>query len=277
MAWGETFEGRRQQERAKLRLTGRYMLANRLEHSCATIDLAACGVAVECGDRGQIGEPIVAYIDQLGCMDGEIARQLQNSFAFKITAPPRKIERLAARIAWLVRRDVFGAPDNRRQARAEAEGGQITVTTPDGEEHFATLIDVSSEGAAINVAIAPAIGSAVTVGQIQKARVVRHFAGGTAVKFQSVLRLRRSSGDPERSSVEAIVSRPYLTTPPAGVAVGEAAGGTHTDAPRARAPITVVPSQSAGWDCGEYTLSYAVPGNMELDSLTSNRKRRREA
>jgi hypothetical protein len=191
------------------------MLASRLERACATIDLAACGVAVECRDRGQIGEHIVAYIDQLGCMDGEIARQLQNGFAFKITAPARKIEKLAARIAWLVQRDMFGAPDNRRQERVEAEGGQITVTTPDGEEHFATLIDVSSEGAAMSVAIAPPIGAPLTVGQRQ-ARVVRHFAGGVAVKFQSVLRLRQRSGDPERSSLEELVSRPHLSIPPAG-------------------------------------------------------------
>ena len=215
MVLGVTFEGRRQQERAKLRLPGRCMLANRLERSCTTIDLAACGIAVECGAQGQIGEHIVAYIDRLGPMDGEIARQLQNGFAFKITAPPRKIEKLAARIAWLVQRDVFGAPDNRRQERVEAEGGQMTVTTPDGEEHVAALIDVSSEGAAMNVTIAPPIGSPVTVGQ-RRARVVRHFAGGIAVKFQNVLRLRQRSHDPECSSLEALVSRPCLMTPPAG-------------------------------------------------------------
>ena len=85
---GVTFEGRRRQERAKLRLPGRCMLANRLEHTCTTIDLAACGVAVECGDRGQIGDHIVAYIDRLARMEGEIARQLQNGFAFKVAAPP---------------------------------------------------------------------------------------------------------------------------------------------------------------------------------------------
>ena len=215
MALGVTFEGRRQQERAKLRLSGRYMLANRLEHSCATIDLAACGIAVECGDRGQIGEHIVAYIDQLGCMDGEIARQLQNGFAFKITAPQRKVERLAARIAWLVQRDVFGAPDNRRQERVDAEGGQIIVTTPDGKEYFATLIDVSSEGAAMNVAIAPAIGAPVTVGQ-RRARVVRHFAGGIAVKFQNVLRLRRRCREPECSGLEALAESAVSYDPRGG-------------------------------------------------------------
>ena len=162
----------------------------------------------------QIGDCVVAYINQLGRMEGQITRQLQNGFAFKVAAPPRKIEKLAARIAWLVQRDVFGVPDNRRQERVEAEDGQIIVTTPDGEEHVATLIDVSSEGAAMSVAIAPPIGSPVTVGQ-RRARVVRHFAGGVAVKFQNFLRLRQRSRDPEYRNLQTLVNRPYLMTPPA--------------------------------------------------------------
>jgi hypothetical protein len=165
MAFKATFEGCRQRERAALRLPGRCMLGNRREHHCMTIDLAACGVAVECGDKGQIGDHIVAYIDQLGRMEGEIARQLQNGFAFKILAPPRKIEKLAARIAWLIQREVFGLPDARRQERVETDDRQIILTTPDCVEHRATLIDISSQGAASNVGIAPPIGSPVTVGR----------------------------------------------------------------------------------------------------------------
>ena len=214
-ALGSTFEGRRQLERARLRLPARCMLADRIERSCTTIDLAACGVAVECGDRGQIGDHVVAYVNQLGRMEGEIARQLQNGFAFKIAAPPRKIEKLAARIAWLVQHDAFGAPDNRRQERVEADEGLIIVTTPDGEAHVATLIDLSSEGAALNVAIAPPIGSPVTIGQRQ-ARVVRHFAGGIAVKYQNLLRLRRRSRDPEIRILEALANRLCVTPPAVG-------------------------------------------------------------
>ena len=211
LALGSTFAGRRQLERAKLRLPARCMLADRIERSCTTIDLAACGIAVECGDHGQIGDHVVAYVAQLGRMEGAIARQLQNGFALKIAAPQRKIEKLAARIAWLVQHDAFGAPDNRRQERVEADEGQIIVTTADGEEHVATMIDVSSEGAALNVAIAPPIGSPVTVGQ-RRARVVRHFAGGVAVKYQNFLRLRRRSRDPEFRSLEALANR--LCVPP---------------------------------------------------------------
>lgn len=210
MVLGSTFEARRQLERAKLRLPGRCLLANRIESLCTTIDLAACGVAVECGDQGQVGDHVVAYINQLGRVEGEIARQLQNGFAFKITAPPRKIEKLATRIAWLIQHDGFGAPDNRRRERVEVDDGHIVVTTPDGEEHFATLIDVSSDGAAINIAIAPPNGSSVTVGG-RRARVVREFDGGIGVRFQNFIPLQRRSHDPELCNLGAIVNRLFIT------------------------------------------------------------------
>jgi hypothetical protein len=214
MAFGSTFEGRRQLERAKLMLPGRCLLADRLERSCMTIDLAACGVAVECSDPGRIGDHVVAYINQLGRIEGVIARQLENGFAFRIAAPERKIEKLAARIAWLIQHDAFGAPDNRRGERVEVGDGQILVTTPDGEERVATLIDVSSDGAAMSIAIAPPIGSSVRVGQ-RRARVVRHFAGGVGVRFQNFIPLRRRSRDPEFCGLDAIVNRRFLTGPAA--------------------------------------------------------------
>jgi hypothetical protein len=214
MVLDSTFEGRRQQERAKLRLPGRCMLANRLELICTTIDLAPSGVAVECGDQGQVGDRVVAYINRLGRIEGEIARQLRNGFAFKVAAPPRKIEKLSTRIAWLVKHDVYGAPDNRQRERVEADEEQIIVTTPDGEEYVATLIDVSNDGAAVNVAIAPPIGSPLTVGQ-RRARVVRHFAGGVAVKYQNMLRLQRRLGDAEWRDLATLVDRLRLTLPAA--------------------------------------------------------------
>jgi hypothetical protein len=213
MASGSTFAARRQLERAKLRLPGRCLLANRVESVCTTIDLAACGVAVQCGDQGQVGDHVVAYINQLGRIEGEIARQLQNGFAFKIAATPRKVDKLAARIAWLIQHDAFGAPDNRRRERVEVDDGHILVTTPDGAEHFATLIDVSSDGAAMNMANAPPIGSSATVGG-RRARVVRHFAGGVGVRFQNFIPLRRLSRNSELCDLDEIANRLFLQEPP---------------------------------------------------------------
>jgi hypothetical protein len=66
-------------------------------------------------------------------------------------------------------------------------GGLTTLTTPEGVESVATVIDITNQGAAINVETAPPIGSRVAVGRMW-ARVVRHFAGGIAVTFQGRMR-----------------------------------------------------------------------------------------
>jgi hypothetical protein len=179
-----TFERCRQYERAELRLPGRFMLGSHSEYSCRTIDAGAGGVAVECEERGSIGDHIVAYIDQLGRIEGEIVRQLENGFAFKILAPPRKHEKLAAQIAWLTQCEIFGVPDCRRHERIAPDDGQTMLITQDGDEYPAMLIDISSRGAAMYVEIAPPIGSRVIVGQT-RAHVARRFAGGVAVTFQS--------------------------------------------------------------------------------------------
>jgi hypothetical protein len=60
------------------------------------------------------------------------------------------------------------------------------LTTPDGKQYRATLIDLSVQGAALNVDAAPPIGSLVTIGRTA-ARVARHFHKGIAVEFESQL------------------------------------------------------------------------------------------
>jgi hypothetical protein len=178
------FEARRQHERVDLALAGRYMLENRREFTCCTIDVSPSGVAVECDEKGEIGEQVIAYIDQLGRIEGAIVRQLDRGFAVKTLAPAAKSEKLASRIAWLVEQQTNGAIDNRRLPRVIPDDERTILRTPDGGEYRATLIDISFEGAAINVETAPPIGSPVSIGQT-RGHVVRHFAGGIAVSFQA--------------------------------------------------------------------------------------------
>lgn len=169
------------------------MLEDRREYACRTLDLAAGGLALECGKRGLIGERIIAYVNDLGRLEGEIVRQLKGGFAFKIQASERKVEKLAARIARLVQRDLLGLPDAR--ARIATEDGQTILATEDGDEVLATLIDVSPHGAALSVAAAPPVGAGVTVGPA-RGRVARHFAGGIAVTFHPPLIGAAEAADP---------------------------------------------------------------------------------
>jgi len=177
---------RRRHDRFELALPGRCMLFDRVEYPCWTIDVSPSGLGIVGLHKGDIGDRIVAYISQIGRVEGLIARHFAKGFGFEIQAPALKREKLAQRIAWLVRREAFDLPDNRRHDRIFAEAQQIKLTTSDGHEFAATLIDVSGPSAAFNVNAAPPIGSAVTVGRTA-ARVIRHFPGGVAVSFDDNL------------------------------------------------------------------------------------------
>jgi hypothetical protein len=95
---------RRREERAEIALLGRYMLHDRQEYPCATIDVSATGVALRGMHRGSIGERIIAYISHIGRVEGRIVRHFDQCFAFQVEAPMSKREQLAGRIARLTER-----------------------------------------------------------------------------------------------------------------------------------------------------------------------------
>jgi hypothetical protein len=179
------FKGSRRYPRVGLNLPGRYMLQDQREYLCSTINVSANGLAVESNEKVRIGETVVVYINQLGRIEGTVARQLPRGFAIATVVSPAKIEKLIARINWLAERQQAGASDDRPRERAAPENDRIVLRTPDGGEYFVTLFDVSSRGAAMNVACAPPIGAEVMVGRT-RAHVVRHFASGIAVTFQGI-------------------------------------------------------------------------------------------
>jgi hypothetical protein len=177
---------RRRHERLKLTLSGRYMLSDHLEHPCSTIDISPVGIAISGQQKGLIGEHIILYINQIGRLEGVIARNSDTWFAVRLQLTPAKSEQLQGILAWLVSHHAQGAPDKRTHQRFAPFRRRATLTTADGREYQAALINLSSEGAAISVEAAPSIGSRVTIGR-NSARVVRHLAMGIAVEFDQPL------------------------------------------------------------------------------------------
>ncbi len=177
---------RRRHQRVKLVLLGRYMLEDRHEYPCQTIDISPGGVAIEGPVSGQIGERVVAYFNQIGRVEGAIARHLDKGFAIQMRLPVLKREKLAEQLTWLVNRHALGLPEDRRHERIAPHFTRTNLKTPDGRDYPARLIDISISGAAMHVDATPPIGSPVVVGSMP-GQVVRHFAGGIAVEFSRLL------------------------------------------------------------------------------------------
>jgi hypothetical protein len=179
---------RRRHARVKIALLGRYMLPNRTEFPCQSIDISVGGLLLTAPVKGAPGDRIICYLEHVGRIEGDIARLTPDGFGMTIIATARKREKLAAQLMWLANRAQLGLPEDRRHDRVQPRQSRILLTAPDGSEHPVKLLDMSLSGAAFSADVALMITDPVILGRTQ-AKVVRKFEGGYAVEFRNAFQV----------------------------------------------------------------------------------------
>ena len=177
---------RRHDQRVNVRLLGQFMRSDRKEFDCKSIDASPYGIAFSSDAGVQPGERIVAYLNQIGRVEGRVTSMFPGGFAIQMNVPPAKRDKLASQLAWLANRQALGLPEDRRHERIAPRDRYTLLRLPNGREYTATLIDVSMSGAALHVDCEPPIGARVVVGETP-AEVVRHVNCGIAVEFLNPL------------------------------------------------------------------------------------------
>jgi hypothetical protein len=172
---------RRRHQRVPVILRGRYMLPDRSEYPCQAINMSPGGVAVHAPVKGELGDRIVIYFDQVGRVEGVISRLFDTGFALAMTVPALKREKLADQLTWLTNRQSLGMREDRRHERIEPLHKRSTLHVS-GREIPVKLIDISLSGAAMSCDYKAAIGTPVVIGETP-AKIVRVFEGGVAVEF----------------------------------------------------------------------------------------------
>jgi PilZ domain-containing protein len=175
-------QDRRRHQRVKVNLLGRYMLPDRREFPCQVINMSPGGMALVAPVSGAPGERVIAYVDHVGRLEGQIARVFENGFAMTISATARKRDKLAAQLTWLANRHILGLPEDRRHGRIVPRNPVGRLILPNGVNLTCRIIDVSESGAGIASRERPPIGTLVTLGKVQ-GRVVRHLEDGFAIEF----------------------------------------------------------------------------------------------
>jgi hypothetical protein len=177
---------RRRYQRVKVALLGRYMLAStRQEYPCQTVDMSPGGVRLLAPVLGQPQERVVAYLDQIGRIEGTIVRHVPHGFAMTLAATARKRDKLAAQLTWLANRHILGLADDRRYDRIVPRNARTELVLPDGTSHPCRVLDISLIGASVQVDLQPPVGTPILLGRTQ-AKVMRHIDGGIAVEFARV-------------------------------------------------------------------------------------------
>ncbi len=171
-------------QRVKVSILGRYMLTNRAEYPCQVLEMSPGDAVVIAPVAGVAGERVIAYLDHLGRVEGAIVELVDGGFRMELAATPRKRDKLAAQLTWLANKDLLNLPEDRRHERVVPDNRHSTVVLDDGRRYNCKIIDISLSGAAIELAVRPAMGTPVTLGRM-RARVIRHFQEGVALEFVS--------------------------------------------------------------------------------------------
>ncbi|GJD49958.1 hypothetical protein OPKNFCMD_2694 [Methylobacterium crusticola] len=174
---------RRRHFRVPVALLGRYMLADRQEYPCQTVDMSPGGVRVVCAVCGAVGERAVMYLEHVGRIEGTISRILPGGFALAISATPRKRDKIASQLTWLANRAVLGLPEDRRHERVVPRQALTTIRLDSGREVPARVVDISLSGAALACESELPLDVGALVGRTP-CKIVRHFKGGLAVEFR---------------------------------------------------------------------------------------------
>lgn len=178
---------RRDFQRVRVKVYGRYMLEDRSEYPCQVIDMSPGDVALRSSKRGALGEKVIVYLDQIGRLEGVVTRTLEDGFAMTIIASERKRDKLAAQLTWLANKHELDLPEDRRHERVSPRNPITTLDLGDGRQYRCRIVDLSLSGAAIEIEVKPAIGLPVTLGTM-RGRVVRHFEDGIAIEFAALQR-----------------------------------------------------------------------------------------
>ncbi|WP_236841946.1 PilZ domain-containing protein [Bosea sp. PAMC 26642] len=140
------------------------MLTTREEVPCSVIDMSPGGLSLHANVEVKRGERIVAYIDEIGRVEGFVARRTKGGFAMSITATPRKREDLAATLTFQANRADLEIGEQREEPRKPARHDKTEIVLADGTCYVARILNGSSSGGAAISAAPVSVGMKVWIG-----------------------------------------------------------------------------------------------------------------
>ena len=144
-------------------------------------------VAARCPEPPRIGQRIVAYVDILGRLEGQVSAHTPQGFRLDITMSESDRSKFEKLVALMKSRAAASLPLGRRHERIVPLQCAVIVVDSAGASRFGRFVDVSRSGAAVKVDGAFAVGDMVRIGERTHGSVVRLLENGIAVEFFNLI------------------------------------------------------------------------------------------
>lgn len=166
-------------------LQGRMMREDYTEQKCFISKMSPAVAFFEATHLPNHGERIIAYIEQIGRLEGHVIKVAKDGFEVAINATPRKQNKLAAQLTWLANKHELGMEEDRRHDRESPRKMNSEIRLEDGRTYPVRIIDLSVSGAAFEIDVQPESGTLLWLGSMQ-GRVIRHFETGISIEFLNI-------------------------------------------------------------------------------------------
>ena len=167
-------------------LFARFMLPDMTEHPCQIGTLSLSKASLITNVDVPAGVHIVAYIEEVGRVEGPITKHTQGGFEIGFDLNESRRERFRTRLKWLREKANDPSADARRHPRYEPADSKSHITLPDGRVYPCQVVDISLSGAAVTTDILPTLGTKIMLGKMS-GRVVRYLPSGLAIEFSRQL------------------------------------------------------------------------------------------
>jgi hypothetical protein len=162
---------RRHDVRIIVSIGGRFSLADRRDprgerrvYACRAVNLSPRAIALASAVSGKLGDRVIADIDHLGRLEGEIICLLERGFVMSVFATDEQREKLVAKIEWLQNFKDHDVSDQRADQRVIPASPYSRMMPADGSVEACLVIDVSVSGAAVSAEPVPEIGTVLPSG-----------------------------------------------------------------------------------------------------------------
>ena len=176
---------RRRQARARLTLHVRFLLQDGSENAGVVDDISIGGMNIVTSVPADEGSVIIAYVEDLGRLEGVVSRSDERGLAVRLVLSPLRREKLQERLGIGGSASAPAKGIEGRRFQREASTGAASIRRANGVEMTARVIDLSLGGVAVEAAEWPPLGEQVMVGKM-RGRVVRHNENGFAIEFSEM-------------------------------------------------------------------------------------------
>lgn len=158
------------------------MLPDMTEYPCQVSELTVDGAVFSAKTVAEKGAQIVAYIDEIGRVEGISGEPVMGGFRVAFSHTGQRRERFASRLAGRAAKNMTAGTDLRRHVRYAPAESRSHITLPDGRVYPCEILDISLSGAAVKVAVMPSLGTHLMLGKM-RGRIVRYVESGIAIEF----------------------------------------------------------------------------------------------